>query len=108
MISLVPPTISVNTTRDIIVNSTGETLYIAVMSTPGFPAAMFTWTHQGQPLNDSRIIVNSSSGDLVVEDVQPSDRGVYEVTAFNEAGNDSVTIDVYVRCEFSSSQLCIS
>ena len=78
-----------------------NTLRINVTSTPGDPPAMFTWIrHQGEPLvNDSRITVNSSSGDLVVEDVQPSDRGVYEVTASNNAGNESIAVNVTVDCE---------
>ena len=35
----------------------------------------------------------------MVEDVQPSDRGVYEVTASNNAGNASITVNVTVNCE---------
>ena len=94
----VPPSISVSR-RVIIVNDTGDTLNIDIIFTPGIPAAMFTWTYQGQPLvNDSRTTI-SSSGDLVVEDVQPSDRGVYEVTASNNAGNESIVVNVTVNCE---------
>ena len=77
-----------------------NTLKINVTSTPGDPPATFTWTHQGEPVvNDSRITVNSSSGDLVMEDVQPSDRGVYEVMASNNVGNASIAVNVTVNCE---------
>ena len=93
-----PPSVSVSE-EAVTLGQVGDTLNIDVTFEPGLPAANFTWTHNGEPLN-SRITVDNSSWDLSVTDFQPRDRGLYNITASNIAGSRNASVNVTVNCEW--------
>ena len=66
----------------------------------GQPAPVVTWkTPSGKSLQpgqqDGRLLV-TDDGSLVIESVQTTDAGSYEVSMSNEAGTDSATTDLNV------------
>ena len=100
-IHTVPPIIALNQ-DDIIINRK-LTNYFAIspVITPGLPEATVTWSRNGEDLDpsDPRLDI-SSKGVLTVTGIQPSDRGVYTVTASNIAASDGVmaSVNVFIYC----------
>jgi hypothetical protein len=101
---LVPPLILLNE-DDISDNRLGADLTISPTINLGLPEATVTWSRNNQVLGPGDPRVNiSRDGVLIVTGVQPSDRGVYTVTAYNVAIPDGVTasIDVGINCKLTS------
>jgi hypothetical protein len=82
---------------DVSGNQLGDVLIISPTIYFGFPEAIVYWSHDGQILDPADPRVNISyEGIITVTDVQASDRGIYTVTAFNNATLEEVMASVIV------------
>ena len=80
----------------------GATIYIEVEVT-GLPAPKVAWYHGDKLLDDdARITIETNEGYSVlkVKGAVVADAGKYSVTAENQAGKDSASFEVNVKCKF--------
>ena len=67
----------------------------------GFPAVLFSWTRNDNPLTTSST-VQLTATNISISSLNVNDNGTYIVTATNAAGNTSATLTLTVYCKLNN------
>ena len=67
----------------------------------GFPATMFSWTKDGNPLTTSSM-VQLTATNISISSLNVNDNSTYIVTSTNAAGNTTATLTLTIYCKLNN------